>query len=59
MRLAARAALGLLLWLAAAPLAAAQAPEPPDTPFLRVEAGAHTAPVNRLAVDAAQLPLPR
>jgi hypothetical protein len=53
MRLAARAALGLLLWLAVAPVAAAQAPEPPDTPFLRVEAGAHTAPVNRLAVDAA------
>ncbi len=44
----------LLLWLVAslAP-AAAQAPEPPQQPFLRVEAAAHTAPVARLATDAA------
>jgi DNA-binding beta-propeller fold protein YncE len=31
----------------------AQAPEPPQQPFLRVEAAAHTAPVARLATDAA------
>lgn len=46
------------LWLAAtlglfAP-APAQAPnEPPQQPFLRIEAGAHIAPVARLATDAA------
>ncbi|WP_337875063.1 caspase family protein [Elioraea sp.] len=51
MRLAAGAALFLAAALAAAAPAPAQAP--PTTPYLRVEAGAHTAPVNRLAVDAA------
>ncbi len=25
---------------------------PPDTPFIRIEAGGHAAPVNRLAIDA-------
>ena len=45
---------GLLLWLVAvvAP-AVAQVPDPPQQPFLRVEAAAHTAPVARLATDAA------
>ncbi|SDD83397.1 caspase family protein [Belnapia rosea] len=42
---------GLLLGAAAA--AQAPPPEPPQQPFLRIEAGAHTAPVARLAVDAA------
>ena len=32
---------------------AARAQEPPQAPILRVEAGAHTAPVSRLATDAA------
>lgn len=46
------------LWLAATlglfGPALAQAPnEPPQQPFLRIEAGAHIAPVGRLAVDAA------
>ncbi|HEY4252500.1 MAG TPA: caspase family protein [Roseomonas sp.] len=31
---------------------AAQAQEPPQAPFLRIEAAAHTAPVARLATDA-------
>lgn len=46
---------GRMVRLAAAALLAgtAAAQAPPDTPFLRVEAGGHTAPVNRLAVDAA------
>lgn len=48
MRYAASAAL-LLLALGGA----AEAQAPPTTPYLRVEAGGHTAPVNRLAVDAA------
>ncbi|MDP3418726.1 caspase family protein [Falsiroseomonas sp.] len=49
----------LLIWLVAilAPAvlvqARAQVPEPPQQPFLRVEAAAHTAPVARLATDAA------
>jgi len=46
-----RAALALAAALAfagAAPAAAA----PPETPFIRIEAGGHAAPVNRLAVDA-------
>jgi hypothetical protein len=47
-RLLAFAALLLLL----APLAAA-AQDPPQQPFLRVEALAHTAPVARMATDAA------
>jgi hypothetical protein len=38
------------LALAAPPAAQGQ---PPDTPFLRIEAGAHSAPVTRLATDAA------
>ncbi len=33
--------------------ALAQGGEPPRSPFLRIEAGAHTAPVARLSVDAA------
>ena len=45
-----RALLALLALLLAAPLAAQ---EPVQTPFLRVEAAAHTAPVSRLAIDAA------
>jgi hypothetical protein len=43
----------VLLLLAGVGVAAAQpAPEPPQQPFLRVEAAAHTAPVARLATDA-------
>lgn len=49
----ARAALRLAAALACAAPAEAQSPAPPAVPFLRVEAGGHTAPVNRLAVDAA------
>ncbi len=37
-----------LVW----PLAAALADEPPQTPFLRIEAGGHTGAVPRLAIDA-------
>lgn len=44
----------LLVWLLAVSASAgAQTPEPPQQPFLRVEAAAHTAPVARLATDAA------
>ena len=40
--------------IAAVPLAAQAPPlEPPQAPILRVEAAAHTAPVSRLATDAA------
>lgn len=53
MRHAAAAALLLAAGLAGAAPAAAQAPGPPTVPYLRVEAGGHTAPVNRLAVDSA------
>ncbi len=49
-RLRVLAALAILL---AAPLEAAAQGEPPAAPFLRIEAGAHAAPVNRLASDAA------
>lgn len=44
----------LLAGLLLGALASAQPapPEPPQQPFLRIEAGAHTAPVARLAVDA-------
>ncbi|WP_431282436.1 caspase family protein [Humitalea sp. 24SJ18S-53] len=42
------ALLGASLWIGAA---AAQ--EPPQAPILRVEAAAHTAPVRRMAIDAA------
>ena len=51
--------LGRGLWLAmavllavAATAAAQQRPEPPQQPFLRIEAGAHIAPIARLATDA-------
>ncbi len=47
-RLIRAALVGLALWTGAA---AAQ--EPPQAPILRVEAGAHTAPVRRMATDAA------
>ncbi|WP_291297323.1 caspase family protein [Elioraea sp.] len=50
MRLAAAwllAAVGLATPIAAQPAA------PPDTPFIRIEAGGHAAPVTRLATDAA------
>ncbi|NKC34108.1 caspase family protein [Falsiroseomonas selenitidurans] len=50
MRRAARQWLLLLLLLAQA--GAARAQDPPQQPFLRVEAAAHTAPVSRLATDA-------
>ncbi len=49
------AALRLLAALAlalAAPAVAAAQGAPPETPFLRIEAGAHAAPVNRIAADA-------
>lgn len=46
-----RAWLALVMLLLAVMPVAAQ--EPPQTPFLRVEAAAHTAPVSRLAIDAA------
>lgn len=47
--------LGLAAALWAATPAGAQGPsqEPPQAPILRVEAAAHTAPVSRLATDAA------
>ena len=45
---AALAVLLALLW----PLAAATAEEPPQTPYLRIEAGGHTGAIPRLAVDA-------
>jgi hypothetical protein len=41
------------LSLAAAPALAQPPREPPAQPILRVEAGAHTAPLSRLATDAA------
>lgn len=53
MRRAAQAALLLAAALAGAVPVGAQAPAPPSVPYLRVEAGGHTAPVNRLAIDAA------
>ncbi|NKE46928.1 hypothetical protein HB662_19265 [Roseomonas frigidaquae] len=43
----------LLLLIGCVGNVAAQVPEPPQQPFLRVEAAAHTAPVARLATDAA------
>ena len=43
-------AFGLALLLG---VVSARAQEPPQAPILRVEAGAHTAPVSRLATDAA------
>jgi len=43
----------LLLLALCAPLEARAQADPPREPFLRVEAGAHTAPVARLATDAA------
>jgi hypothetical protein len=50
-----RRVLGLVaIALAIGVSASAQAPnEPPQQPFLRIEAGAHIAPVARLAIDAA------
>ncbi|MBU8543838.1 MULTISPECIES: caspase family protein [Roseomonadaceae] len=42
----------LLLLLLTAMAGAARAQDPPQQPFLRVEAAAHTAPVARLATDA-------
>lgn len=48
-----RIALLLALLAGLSPATFAQAPEPPQQPFLRVEAAAHTAPVARLATDAA------
>lgn len=47
---AAAVLLGLGLWASAH---AQTAPLPPQAPILRVEAGAHSAPVSRLATDAA------
>jgi len=49
-----RVHLALLALVLAMPAAQAQTvPEPPQAPILRVEAGAHTAPLQRLATDAA------
>lgn len=45
--------IGLLMACLALWSGVAGAQEPPQAPFLRVEAGAHTAPVSRLATDAA------
>ncbi|MGX9963608.1 caspase family protein [Roseomonas sp. F4] len=47
-----RAALLLILLLLLAAAGQARAQDPPQQPFLRVEAAAHTAPVARLATDA-------
>lgn len=43
--------LGLSLWLSGQPTSA-RAAEPPTTPFLRIQAGMHTAMINRISTDA-------
>lgn len=43
-------ALGLSLWLSGQPTPA-RAAEPPTTPFLRIEAGMHTAMIKRISAD--------
>jgi len=42
-----------LLWLVGL-MSAVHAAEPPDTPFLRIETGMHTAMIQRIDVDAAE-----
>ena len=44
----------LALALAFFKLSPACAAEPPETPFLRIETGMHTAPIKRIDVDAAE-----